>query len=389
MSMTILSSPATDAPAGNEMTYVIDSSNKAQSNYKYILDVYIGAVKVATLKNRPNPSFSNYGVFNINKIVQNYLDGKYFNAPVSVAASNISGHRVDYVVKLSESYGTSTVNTDVVTDSTRTAWNASLDNLSFITTTYSSNLNKFQTTYPRNRFISVDSSENCFFSIFRTSGSPADTIVITQYDTTNCTGAQLGTYTVSITGHCLVNLSPAIVVSTTGCQSYKAELKAGVSIVDTLLFNIDVVTPYPVFLVHFMNRLGGYETMQFRLASKRKLSIERKVMQELGYKLSGTNTVAYADTNNVIYEKTRGFGATYTEAIDVNAEFMYDDEVSWLAELATSTAMWTELKAGSTTYFVPINVKADAYEKHIRQIDGVQSVGMTFEYSQTNYSQFR
>jgi hypothetical protein len=235
----------------------------------------------------------------------------------------------------------------------------------------------------------VDSSENCFFTIFRAATSPADTIVVTQYDTINCTGAQLGSYIISVTGHCIVNLSPAIVVNTTGCLSYKAELKAGVSIVDTLLFNVDVVTPYPVFLCHFMNRLGGYETMQFRLASKRKLSIDRKTMQELGYKLSASNAIAYADTNNVIYEKVRGFGATYKESIDVNAEFLFDDEVAWLAELATSTAMWTELKSGTTTYFVPVNVKADTYEKHIRQIDGVQSVGMSFEYSQTNFSQFR
>ena len=389
MSMTIKSAPPTDAPAGNEMMYVVDSTNKAQPNYKYILDVYIGGVKVATMKNRPNPAFSNYGVFNINKIIQNYIDGKYFTAPVTSTPSVISSHVVPYVVHFGESYGSSTVTLDVVIDSTRNGWNAALDNLTFYTGTYSGNLNKFQSTYPRARFISVDTSENFFQTVFRASSGAADSIVITQYDTYNCTGTTLGSNTIPLTGHSIVNLSPAVVVNTAGCVSYKAELKASTTILDTLLFNIDVVTPYPVFLVHFLNRLGGYETMQFRLASKRTLAIERKTMQELGYRLNASNAVAYMDINNVIYEKARGFGATYTESIQVNAEFLYDDEIAWLAELATSTAMWTELKQNSLTYFVPVNVKADSYEKHIRQIDGVQSVGMTFEYGQINYSQFR
>jgi len=389
MSMTILSSPPTDAPAGNEMTYVIDSSNKASTNYKYILNVYIGATKVATLKNRPNPAFSNYGVFNINKIIQNYLDGKYFTAPLTSSPSAVSAPVVTYTVRLSESYGTSTVNTDVVIDSARNGWNAALDGLTYYTTNYSSYLNQFQTTRPRTRFISIDTTENYFATVFRASTSAVDSIVVTPYDTYNCTGTTLGSTNIALTAHSIVNLSPSIVISATGCQSYKVELRSGSTVTDTLLFNINVVTPYPVIPIHFMNRLGGYESMHFRLASKRKLAIERKTMQELGYRLNDSNAVSYLDTNKVIYEKTRGYGATYMESVEANAEFLYDDEVAWLAEIATSTAMWTELRVGTVTYFVPVNVKADSYEKHIRQIDGVQSIGMTFEYSQTNYSQFR
>ena len=387
MSMTILSAPAVDSPVGNDMNFVIDSSNKTQPNYKYILDVYIGATKVATIKNRPNPVFSNYGIFNINKTLQNFFDGKYFVPGVTTTPNPISGNVVAYSVRLSESYGTGTLNIDVVTDTAKNAYYAALPALDFYTQSYSNYLNKFQTNRPRGRVIPVDESDNFFLTVFRASASPVDSLVITQYD---ASGAVVGSpSTIALTAHCMLNLRPSLLPLGVGVVSYKVELKASSVVTDTLNFSLNAVSPYPVFPVHFLNRLGGYESAHFRLTNKRTIEIEKKEMREIGYKLGASNTIDYSDANRVMYESDRMFAATYRESIEADYEFLNDDEADWIIELATSGAMWTEKIVGANTFYVPVKCTDKKAKRINRLMDGIQNVTMNFDFGQLNNVQLR
>ena len=366
MAMTIIGSPATLAAAHNDMMYVVDSTNKAQANFKYILDVYIGSTKVGTLKNRPNPAYQNYGVFNINKILQAYLTSRYF-IPAGLTASVITGHKVSYVVKLSESYG-STTNIDVVTDSTRVAHNAAaafLDHVAGVTYT-----DKFLTNRPRNVAIPIDLYENFYLTVM-----PATATSIT------LTSPSAPTATITLSGDSIVNMKPYL-YGITG--DFTATLKYGGTTLDTLNFTYGVCTPYDNIPLHFLNRRGGYETIYFRLVSKKSIKIDKKMLQEQGY-VVGVGGLSYKDANNVLYDTQRPYAATYKEQMNLTCEAMGDEENEWVEELLTSTSVLTEVG----NMYVPVMVKEDSYEAKKRFTDGVTNVAISIEFGQMNNSQYR
>ena len=163
MAMTLKSNPNTHAAAHNDLIFVVDSTNKANTNYKYICDVYIFGVRVARLKNNPNPNFSDYGVFNVNKVVQSYLSSNYFTAPAQKATISMY---IPYVIKFSERYesgGVEVTNNDVIVDSTRSAWNivfGYIENesaLSILSGKYA-----FATDRSRSQFFSIKPTDNYF-----------------------------------------------------------------------------------------------------------------------------------------------------------------------------------------------------------------------------------
>jgi hypothetical protein len=363
MAMTILGSPASADSAHNDLFYVVDSTNKAQPNFKYILDVYIGGNKIATLKNRPNPAYTNYGVFNVNKVVQAYL-GRYFK-PVT---GTITGHKVDYVVKLSESYGT-TLNVDVVVDSTRTAYNSAFKYPGGVQL-----IDQWATQRPKVA-INIEDDNDYFVCLFRSASS---TYTITSYDGYDCTGSVLATITATGSADVVVNLKPSL-YALNNPLSYKAFIGT-----DTLKFNICDPTPYETVPLHFMNRAGGYDTVYFRLVSKKTVEVDRKVMQGQGYAVS-VSGVSFSDTNNVMYDTLQTYSATYKESWRLTSEPMTDAEYDWLDELYTSTSIYT--KVGSN--YVPVMIKDGSYEKKKRMVDGITNIQLTIEFGQVNNSQYR
>lgn len=363
MAMSILGSPTTAASAHNDLFFVIDSTNKAQPNFKYIVDVYVNSNKVATLKNRPNPAYTNYGVFNVNKVVQAYL-GRYFNP----SGGTITGHKIDYQIKLSETYGT-TSNIDVVTDSVRTAYNSS-----FSYPGGSPLIDQWATSRPRTS-IPIEDNNNFFVCAFK---NAAANYVITSYDGYDCSGSVLATITTTLSADSIINLKPSL-YALLNPLSYKAALGT-----DTLKFNICDPTQYDTIPLHFMNRAGGYDTVYFRLVSKKTIEVDRKVMQKQGYAVS-VSGVSFLDTNNVMYDTLQTYAATYKESWKLTCQPMTDAEYTWIDELYTSTSIYTEV--GST--YVPVMIKDGSYEKKKRIVYGITNVQLTIEFGQINNSQYR
>ncbi len=76
MAITVNSTPESYASAHDDLWFVATSTNVAQSNFKFVFDVYINSVQVARVKQYPDPT-SSKGYFNAGNIVRNYLSS-YF-----------------------------------------------------------------------------------------------------------------------------------------------------------------------------------------------------------------------------------------------------------------------------------------------------------------------
>jgi hypothetical protein len=401
MAMTIKSNPATDAAGHNDMIYVIDSTNKAQSNYQYILTIRIGGVVIATLKNRPNPAFSNYGVFNISSVIQNYLNSDYFKPS---ATQEDVAPKVMYQVRLSESYG-STTNTDVVTDAYRYAWNAALPYLDSVqVTNYATFVQKFITERP-NEFIEVDTNEDHYVCAF---GAGYEAVHVKYYANKNASGLPSSTAYYNVTastnvsafvqfsGNTIINVGTKR-FNPGSNQSYTVSLASGfnglassiTSIGNPLRFNVTACHPYEPVVLHFMNRLGGYETMHFRLKSRKRLNTERKKTGRLGYQVTSAGGIGYKDSRNVIYDTERVYAATYRYQLALNSAALTDAQFEWLEDLITSPVVYVEQYVQSGTLYVPVQLTTDEYEFRKRINDKVSIMSINIQFSEPNASQLR
>lgn len=78
LTMTILQTPAKDLtykmyPVYNGLPFIVSTNNYQRVNFKYIADIIIGTTKVSTLKQNKDISTSNYGVFDIGRIAENFI----------------------------------------------------------------------------------------------------------------------------------------------------------------------------------------------------------------------------------------------------------------------------------------------------------------------------
>lgn len=398
MAMTLKSNPATNAAAHNDLIFVVDSTNKAELNYKYICDVYINAVRVARLKNNPNPNFSSYGVFNVNKVVQSYLDSTYFTAPaqfVDIAPV------VVYQIKFSERYesgGSEVINDDVITDSTRSAWNIAfglIENQSAIST-----LNSkfgFLTDRSRTQYYNVKATDNYFLTAFNVDYTLSG-YRLTYYPQYNGGGVSTDEVVpVDALSAFILNTKNASYTVPVGTKSIKIELESNVDYYDPILFNLDACSQFERQHFVFMNRYGGYESVYFDKKSKTSITSEKKTMLGQGFKYNAsTFKLDSKDSNGVFYEQIKTFGTKYNEKVKVNSDWLTDADYVWLKSLLLSPVIYYEYTVpaniwgeAATTFFVPVQLSKSEYEVKKKINERLTQIELEFEIGFNNYTQFR
>src|ERR1035437_8457147 len=132
MSFTLPQKPPTFAPGYNFMIYVTASGKASQPNYRATVDIKIGGNTIATIKQFPLAD--GYTVFDIHRIVENYLS--YDIAPQSSPGfiGNVNSY-VQYQTVWGEEYGSIgssgyVTSTGLITSSGY-AYNAAFDFLPF------------------------------------------------------------------------------------------------------------------------------------------------------------------------------------------------------------------------------------------------------------------
>lgn len=410
--MTLKSSPAKIGTAHNDLIFVVDSTNKNEVNYKYYCDVWINGVRIARLKNNPNPNFNSYGIFNVNKIIQSYITSDYFTATDIVAFIN---PYIVYQIRFSERYeigGTETTNDDVIIAPSKYAYNTGYNytEAEIFNEDAAANQNILHRQFITNRSgqISVPSLRD--FYITGHTAFPDISVItfalkVTTYTGLNQTGtSSLTTFPASITkaNDFIANFGTQGLtnagISLTGIQSYKLELIQDGSItVDTLFFNIDLCEPkYEVLHFVFMNRIGGYESVYFTKASRKTVEVERKIMQNIGTVYNNTTfKVDKKDSNNTFYEAHKVFGTKYNDKLKVNSDWLTDDQYVWLTDLITSPVIYLEqtipanIGVTQTKAYIPVRLINKDYEVKKKVNEKLTQVELEFEVGFNNYSQIR
>ena len=105
MSITILSKPYDGLgtlpkinPVYNGLGFAVSSNNNKAPNFRYIAEVFINGAKVGQLSHNPDISSGNIGIFDIGRIVENYLSYNLnWNIKVpTVAPNSLVGYHIEF-----------------------------------------------------------------------------------------------------------------------------------------------------------------------------------------------------------------------------------------------------------------------------------------------------
>lgn len=356
MAITIKDSPAAYNPAYNSITYIVDSTKKNECRFRYMADVYVNGDYVTTLKASPIGDY-NYGLFDVSRIVQNYVSYKFSN--------NLFGFEpytecyCTLQLKFGEEYDDSLDCSEEVVEypeltnsSTVYCWNAAIQYDKFPGFNHNTYLAndanaKFLTASPET--INVKDYERFVFSFIQDTGTPVTKMVINTFSSSN---TLLGTYEIdnSLSSAIFLNVGvgPSNLNASTLDSGTQPVISDNVSYYTVRLFNnSDPVSELKTFNIDrkdwkytpkrlaWLNTLGGIDCFTFSIRSVDRVDISRTNFT----KKPGSINV---NSPNVSYGYSlgeRGNTVLNVDAQEVNifnSEWIKEETATWLQELFTS-----------------------------------------------------
>ncbi len=407
MSITLHDRPQTLTPVYNDMMFVAGSTLASQQYFKMVVKVYHGGTLLKTLKydKWPTGDFVQADVHRMlepsyNFIIDNLALGHTEFQVAHVTLSN-------YSVTFTEEINNTSISSGMVT-ATGYAFNASLKYLDWINFDYTQyNLTtgtqkSFLTNSPRNLKIRVDEAASLSFISLN---KEAETALITTY---NSAGGVINTYQISngIYGGTSDSISRSLDfmcgpynlnkyaqleaiadIITDSVHSYTVQMLdvANNPISEIFTFEIDRdCSRHDMFRLHFLNRLGRFDSFTFKGQHKQTTNFKRSEYQRF---------TGYTDLTGLTWENTsyaRGnvvFDTEETEVYNISTGWISQEESQWLQELAGSPAVYWQIDPADPKKTIAVRITENSYEVKKYANKKLFSLNLTMELAQPNYRQ--
>lgn len=377
MAISNLAYPSGTPTCQDALWHVFNTSITGVTDYKYVMDIYVGGVQQSRVKIYPEPT-NNKGYFDAGPIVRNTMTYDWFEPTDNILTCepNVSGQAAQtYQYRIGEEYSGVTYLNLVSGSVTAYNWAAPLlkRRVSDITA-YS---NKALSTRPAT--INASIGDNIFIGAKDVSG-----MTISTYNHNNAligaTFFSLG----STKAFAELNIgSPALNKSTTIIDS---SVKYYIANIGTSFYTIylDCNPKYTSYNLHFMNSLGMFDTAKFGLASRLTLNIDRKEFEKRDYSF-GSNSVTYYNSNNkynagkINYLNQRDYIWKLTMDAPTDAEYQ------WLEELIYSPQIYMEIDG----YYYPVSIALNNFEISKYVNNRLRVLELEVKMNTKRYSQLR
>lgn len=394
MAITVNNTPGMFQSFHEDLWFVVSSNNTSQSNFKYVFDVLIGGTLVARIKSFPQPG-TNKGIFNAATIIRNYWSS-YFQPATSQTAFNYvgSGNRINYTIQYGEEYGG--VLYSNLGEDERDAFNyypSVLEGKDAFDGTW------FQNTYAGNNLLTkrdltqlqTDQSGNrLFISVNNfTSGVVYKwKLNVTRSNGNDTTG---GTY-VDVSGIAVVDISPAginnylggtFISSSTDSYSVTFEEQTEGTIAQVNVSKI--CQPRHTHIpLHFLNSLGGYDTMIFSLVNRESRSIERKSFEQAEWQYRSSDMYRW-NQYNVFNGGSVQFNTQQTITYKLTSDWLNLTDYTWLRDLISSPEVYME----NNGTFIPVKINTGQWTQKKQYVDKVYNLELDIEFGSKEFSQYR
>jgi len=402
MAITIDNSPSEYQSFHDDLWYVVSSTNTGQTNFKYVFDVYINSTLVARVKSFPQPT-TNKGLFNVATIIRNYA-ASYFQPATAQTAFNYigSGNRINYEVKFGEEYGGTTY-TNLTTD-TNDALNYYPSTLtggaaytgSWYQTYYMGNV--ISTRY--NQAFTTKLFDNRVFLTIQNPqlNTPRDWKLSVTRNNGGTTTTSTPTAFTSVSDVAVLDISPTAINTylgttfiTSATDSYQVSIDEDIA---GTVYNANVTilcdSRYENIPLHFLNSLGGYDTMNFSLVNRQSRNAEKKSFEEIEWQYSGGNMKRF-NSNNVYNGGSKQFYTQQTISYRLISDWVNHTDYTWLRDLIMSPEVYMEYKSpfAQYSYFIPVTITTSSWTEKKRYADKTYNLELDITLGTKEFSQFR
>ena len=397
MAITILANPKDFAPVYNKMEYLIESTNVAEPNFAYLVDIYINGSPTKTVRLRiPARPSDNYGKVDIHRVLESALTSDVGSPTGTDGTYDASNSSLSYIVEFGEEYGTTVVQyPNEETDISRKAFNASLEKRPFINwdvTEYELDgvTKKFLTNMPDNHKVSIESHGWLYFK-------EATALTIVSVITFDSSGATINAFKIDASttsadiqftpsspaslnnidnANILLGAQPII---TSDVAYYEVYVGAPSQVSETRTFVLEESCKYNTNTLIFQNNLGAFDSFTFYLGDMSTTDIERKDMKV------NVDTVV---GNDIVYSMNEREKVTYytkkSETIKLMSDWISEAESNWLLELMSSPEIY--LQEGNELTAVA-KIKATNYTKKKVVRDKLFKIEVELELGYDDYRQ--
>jgi hypothetical protein len=412
MAITIQSSPAPYSSMHDDLWYV-SSSNLVNAAgvtaFKFVYDVYVNGAQVSRTKVYPSPSAEgSYGVFNASPMVRAFVTNYFEPSGSSILVASNDKIKVNSTIQVGEEYASGGGNLVTYTNLASGALSSYNyypplfadilfvnSNTPLVLSDYYDNLllENFTDDWITERDldnITIEYGDNFYATYFKvTAGSYQAWI-----DVINESGTVIDTASGGITftgemnlfncqaGH--INTFAGRTLITENTYGYNVYLKRGVAISRKLQFKQKCYPKYRQYNLHFLNRLGGWDTMKFALVNKRSTSVERAAYRRNDWQLTG-NTMSNIDSYNKYNETTLNYAIQHKDMFHLVSDWVSQQDYEWLAQLFASTITYMEVQGA---YF-PVTISSTNYEYKLESSDKLFNFEIDIEVGKYITSQFR
>lgn len=408
MAITINSVPADFSSLHDDAWFVVSSTNATTENFKYVFDTYVSGDLVSRVKVIPTASAQNsYGVFNSAPIVRNYM-GNYFK-PVEGTVLQHSSDEIKVQYRIEYGEEVSGVLTTNLASGTYEGYNFynplffdgilllgggegdlllsnQYDNL--LITNYADDW----LTERKQDNIEIIFSKRCFVSYLAHDVSGGVIAVTVIDESGNSVGSEVsganiafsGAFNLFEFGQAGINDYLGTELITENIYGYKVRLISGTIQSNYLTFVHVCYDRSNPINVHFLNRLGGWDTFGFNLVNKRRTEFNRRSFRRMQYQLDGDN-MTNNDQYNRYNEGTINFSTEHRDSYRLVSDYVREQDYDWLGQLVASPLVYLEVRGA---YF-PVIVTDNNYQYKTEKSDQLFNMELDIEISKYVNSQYR
>ena len=177
-------------------------------------------------------------------------------------------------------------------------------------------------------------------------------------------------------------------IVTSAVASYTLQLKntAGAAASEIITFTINEDCRYETYRIHFMNKLGGFDAYNFMSYSKETTKITRKQYTKDETIISDSGGIEWYNVDN----GRTDYLVKYRDKVKLKSDYLTDDEVTWLKELATTPQAYLEYTdLSGTKNLKPVYITAKGYKNVINENDKLFQLEIDMELAHQNIRQRR
>lgn len=393
--LTIIQEPSEVTPAYNPINFVVESDNVAELSFQYVFDLYIRGVFISRHR-LPPKTVTGVARLDVSSIVQSYVTHD-INIEDTAFDRNPNSW-VDFYIRFGEEYsvaGVITTYINLLDSDTHYAVNASIENLSFVDWStndfYQGSTRRFLTNINEPN---VDENTNLWLHLYHEIPENIASIIVRNYDST---GSEVNSSTFSPTDLSNAEIGDRFLRISVGTKNLK-ELFGSTFFIGVSYYTVGVVDmvsdfdfevkriniqdsncKYTNIPLHFLNVNGGFDVFNFKLASTKNTSIEKKKYNVMIGSFNSSNEYVYSESDRSSTVMT----SANQDTITVNSDWISDSESVWLKELLTSPMVFME----QSNKLIPIQITETKYKTAKKINDKLFNLQITFDFGNENYRQ--